>query len=175
MTNARLPQDGRQVRSRSDDFRQELRAAPEAPEAQGLQCLWQRAGARCARRDWQKYLSKLRQSAGVKSLIERLWSSDDWANVGGGYYPVETPVEPVRLESCASCRRRAPCGEGSARGGEPGGRKAGKAPEETRLCRRRSDEALGICRPGDQCRLRSGGHRTNSIAIVAIARMALTS
>jgi len=41
----------------------------------------------------QKYLSKLRQSPGVKSLIERLWSSDDWANVGGGYYAVETTLK----------------------------------------------------------------------------------
>jgi hypothetical protein len=38
----------------------------------------------------QAYLSKLRQSPGVKSLIERLWSSEDWDNVGGGYYAVET-------------------------------------------------------------------------------------
>jgi hypothetical protein len=41
----------------------------------------------------QKYLAKLRQSPGVKSLIERLWSSDDWANVGGGYYAVETMLK----------------------------------------------------------------------------------
>lgn len=41
----------------------------------------------------QTYLSKLRQSPGVKSLIERLWSSDDWANVGGGYYTVETMLK----------------------------------------------------------------------------------
>jgi hypothetical protein len=41
----------------------------------------------------QKYLSKLRQSPGVKLLIERLWSSDDWANVGGGYYAVETTLK----------------------------------------------------------------------------------
>ena len=41
----------------------------------------------------QTYLSKLRQSQGVKSLIERLWSSDDWANVGGGYYAAETMLK----------------------------------------------------------------------------------
>lgn len=41
----------------------------------------------------QKYLSKLRQSPGVKSLIERLWSSDDWAHVGGGYDAVETTLK----------------------------------------------------------------------------------
>lgn len=41
----------------------------------------------------QKYLSKLRQSPGVKSLIQRLWSSDDWANVGGGYNAVETTLK----------------------------------------------------------------------------------
>src|SRR5574337_363725 len=42
----------------------------------------------------QTYLSKLRQSPGVKVLIERLWSSsDDWENVGGGYYAVETRLK----------------------------------------------------------------------------------
>jgi Transposase DDE domain group 1 len=41
----------------------------------------------------QKYLSKLRQSPGVKSLIQRLWSSNDWANVGGGYHAVETMLK----------------------------------------------------------------------------------
>jgi len=41
----------------------------------------------------QSYLSKLRQSPGVKSLIERLWSSDDWTPVGGGYHAVETTLK----------------------------------------------------------------------------------
>lgn len=41
----------------------------------------------------QTYLSKLRQSPGVKSLIERLWSTNDWANVGGGYHAVETTLK----------------------------------------------------------------------------------
>jgi hypothetical protein len=41
----------------------------------------------------QAYLFKLRQSAGVKSLIERLWSQDDWENVGQGYYAVETTLK----------------------------------------------------------------------------------
>lgn len=41
----------------------------------------------------QTYLSKLRQSPGVKSLIERLWSTNDWDNVGGGYHAVETTLK----------------------------------------------------------------------------------
>lgn len=41
----------------------------------------------------QTYLCKLRQSLGVKSLIERLWSSDDWQNVGHGYDAVETTLK----------------------------------------------------------------------------------
>jgi hypothetical protein len=41
----------------------------------------------------QAYLSKLRQSAGVKSLIERLWSCEDWDDVGGGYFAVETMLK----------------------------------------------------------------------------------
>lgn len=41
----------------------------------------------------QPYLFKLRQSAGVKSLIERLWSQQDWENVGQGYYAVETTLK----------------------------------------------------------------------------------
>lgn len=41
----------------------------------------------------QAYLFKLRQTAGVKSLIERLWSQEDWENVGQGYYAVETTLK----------------------------------------------------------------------------------
>jgi hypothetical protein len=41
----------------------------------------------------QPYVFKLRQSAGVKSLIERLWSQQDWENVGQGYYAVETTLK----------------------------------------------------------------------------------
>ena len=37
----------------------------------------------------QAYLFKLRQSAGVKRLIERLWGRSDWQDVGGGYHAVE--------------------------------------------------------------------------------------
>ncbi|HEX5675078.1 MAG TPA: transposase [Azonexus sp.] len=50
----------------------------------------------------QPYLFKLRQSAGVKSLIERLWSQQDWENVGQGYYAVETTLKL----SGWSCARR---------------------------------------------------------------------
>ncbi|MCC6472709.1 MAG: hypothetical protein IT514_03095 [Burkholderiales bacterium] len=41
----------------------------------------------------QAYLFKLRQSAGVKSLIERLWSWQDWQDVGLGYEAVETSLK----------------------------------------------------------------------------------
>jgi len=37
----------------------------------------------------QNYLFKLRQSAGVKRLIERLWGRSNWQDVGGGYYAVQ--------------------------------------------------------------------------------------
>lgn len=37
----------------------------------------------------QPYLFKLRQSAGVRRLIERLWQNADWQDVGGGYHAVE--------------------------------------------------------------------------------------
>jgi hypothetical protein len=50
----------------------------------------------------QPYLFKLRQSAGVKSLIERLWSQQDWENVGQGYDAVETTLKL----SGWSCARR---------------------------------------------------------------------
>ena len=36
----------------------------------------------------QAYLFKLRQSAGVKRLIERQWSRDDWSDAGQGFYAV---------------------------------------------------------------------------------------
>lgn len=38
----------------------------------------------------QPYLFKLKQSAGVKRLIERLWRDADWQDVGDGYHAVET-------------------------------------------------------------------------------------
>jgi len=37
----------------------------------------------------QRYLFKLRQTAGVKRLIERLWQRDDWQDVGQGLDAVE--------------------------------------------------------------------------------------
>lgn len=41
----------------------------------------------------QAYLFKLRQSAGVKRLIERQWSRDDWSDVGQGFYAVEAELK----------------------------------------------------------------------------------
>ena len=50
----------------------------------------------------QAYLFKLRQSAGVKALIERLWSQEDWQNVGQGYDAVETTL---KLSTWSRARR----------------------------------------------------------------------
>ncbi len=41
----------------------------------------------------QAYLFKLRQTLGVKKLIERLWSQHDWQNVGQGDQAVETELK----------------------------------------------------------------------------------
>ena len=41
----------------------------------------------------QSYLFKLRQSAGVKRLIERQWTRDDWCDVGQGFYAVEAELK----------------------------------------------------------------------------------
>lgn len=41
----------------------------------------------------QLYLFKLRQSAGVKRLIERQWARDDWSDVGQGFYAVEAELK----------------------------------------------------------------------------------
>ena len=41
----------------------------------------------------QAYLFKLRQSAGVKRLIERQWSRDDWSDAGQGFYAVEAKLK----------------------------------------------------------------------------------
>lgn len=38
----------------------------------------------------QPYLFKLRQTSGVKRLIERLWSRSDWLDAGDGYQAVES-------------------------------------------------------------------------------------
>ena len=41
----------------------------------------------------QAYLFKLRQSVGVRSLIERQWSRQDWQSVGQGFDAVEAPLK----------------------------------------------------------------------------------
>lgn len=41
----------------------------------------------------QAYLFKLRQSAGVKRLIERQWSRDDWSDAGQGFHAVEAELK----------------------------------------------------------------------------------
>lgn len=50
----------------------------------------------------QNYLFKLRQSAGVKRLIQRQWSREDWQSVGQGFDAVEATL---RLSGW-SCARR---------------------------------------------------------------------
>jgi len=50
----------------------------------------------------QRYLFKLRQTAGVKRLIERLWQQGDWQGVGQGFDAVEAEL---RLSGW-SCERR---------------------------------------------------------------------
>ena len=40
----------------------------------------------------QSYLFKLRQTAGVRRLIERQWSRQDWQDVGEGCQAVETKL-----------------------------------------------------------------------------------
>ena len=41
----------------------------------------------------QPYLFKLRQSAGVKGLVERQWSREDWCAVGQGFEAVEAELK----------------------------------------------------------------------------------
>ena len=41
----------------------------------------------------QAYLFKLKQSAGVKRLIERLWRNTDWWDMGDGYHAAETRLK----------------------------------------------------------------------------------
>ena len=41
----------------------------------------------------QAYLFKLKQSAGVKRLIERLWRDTDWQDMGDGYHAAETRLK----------------------------------------------------------------------------------
>ena len=41
----------------------------------------------------QAYLFKLKQSAGVKRLIERLWRNTDWQDMGDGYHGAETRLK----------------------------------------------------------------------------------
>ena len=41
----------------------------------------------------QMYLTKLRQTAGVKQLIERNWSRQDWQDVGQGSEAVEAQLK----------------------------------------------------------------------------------
>jgi hypothetical protein len=41
----------------------------------------------------QAYLFKLKQTTGVKRLIERLWRNTDWQNMGDGYHVAETRLQ----------------------------------------------------------------------------------
>jgi len=41
----------------------------------------------------QSYLFKLRQTAGVKRLVERQWSREDWCEVGAGFQGVQTELK----------------------------------------------------------------------------------
>ena len=41
----------------------------------------------------QHYLFKLRQTAGVKRLVERQWERDDWCEVGAGFQAVEAELQ----------------------------------------------------------------------------------
>jgi hypothetical protein len=50
----------------------------------------------------QPYLFKLRQTSGVKQLIERQWASQDWQEVGQGFQAVETELQ---LSSWSRARR----------------------------------------------------------------------
>jgi hypothetical protein len=50
----------------------------------------------------QRYLFKLRQSAGVKRLVERQWSRADWRDVGQGFEGVEAEL---RLMGWSRARR----------------------------------------------------------------------
>jgi hypothetical protein len=50
----------------------------------------------------QRYLFKLRQSAGVKRLVERQWSREDWRDVGQGFEAVEAEL---RLMGWSGARR----------------------------------------------------------------------
>lgn len=50
----------------------------------------------------QPYVFKLRQSAGVKGLVERQWSREDWRDVGQGFEGVEAEL---RLMGWSAARR----------------------------------------------------------------------
>ena len=50
----------------------------------------------------QSYLFKLRQTSGVKQLIERHWSRQDWQETGEGFQAVETELQ---LSSWSRARR----------------------------------------------------------------------
>src|SRR4029077_19602095 len=41
----------------------------------------------------QRYLFKLRQTAGVKRLVERQWEREDWREVGAGFQAVEAQLQ----------------------------------------------------------------------------------
>ncbi len=107
----------------------------------------------------QPYLFKLRQSAGVKSLIERLWSQQDWENVGQGYYAVETTL---KLSGWSRARRivvvRRAVKDPLAAQAKAAG-KHERRQTEFAVCRSpAAGQVVGIRRPGDQHRLRPGGH-----------------
>ncbi|SDZ09621.1 transposase [Nitrosomonas sp. Nm33] len=50
----------------------------------------------------QRYLFKLRQTDGIRRLIERKWQQNQWQNVGQGFYTVE---DELRLAGWSRARR----------------------------------------------------------------------
>lgn len=101
----------------------------------------------------QKYLTKLRQTAGVKRLIERNWSRQDWQDVGQGSQAVEAQL---KLAGWAHARRvvvvRSPLKAHACCSARLGGKKV-QASRELRLRGHRSAQVLGLRRLGDQLQL----------------------
>jgi hypothetical protein len=111
----------------------------------------------------QPYLFKLRQSAGVKTLVKRQWRRRDWCNVGQGWDACEDTLLLTGWTEAQTGHRDAPHAQDRpARRSQAGRAAQAQRSSASRAAlhrRERAGQELGICRAGVQHALRVGEHR----------------
>ncbi|KFB74798.1 MAG: hypothetical protein AW06_004255 [Candidatus Accumulibacter cognatus] len=103
----------------------------------------------------QRYLFKLKQTPGVKRLIERLWRQGDWQGVGQGFEAVEGEL---RLAGWSGARRVVVLRQPVKSSLVAQTSRKSRQPELQFLDPSETTKVLGVRRPGVQRGLLAGGH-----------------